>query len=106
MVKRLRSRMGVLKGVARVNGKVVVEGTMTFALGPASAAATPAARSGVALRCARAECPNTLHTLAPSHTGARRAISPRRLERGSKPSHFQRIAKTCRAARAVALALH
>ena len=33
VVKRLRSRMGVLAGVARVNGKVVVEGTMTFALG-------------------------------------------------------------------------
>jgi 3-hydroxyacyl-[acyl-carrier-protein] dehydratase len=33
---RLRSRMGRLKGVARVDGKVVVEGTMTFALGPAS----------------------------------------------------------------------
>ena len=33
-VKRLRSRMGVLRGYARVNGKVVVEGTMTFALGP------------------------------------------------------------------------
>src|SRR6187397_1435354 len=33
-VKRLRSRMGVLRGVARVGGKVVVEGTMTFALGP------------------------------------------------------------------------
>lgn len=33
-VKRLRSRMGVLRGVARVNGQVVVEGTMTFALGP------------------------------------------------------------------------
>jgi len=32
--KRLRSRMGVLAGEARVNGKVVVEGTMTFALGP------------------------------------------------------------------------
>ena len=32
-VKRLRSRMGVLRGVARVGGKVVVEGTMTFALG-------------------------------------------------------------------------
>ena len=42
-VQRLRSRMGVLKGVATVDGKVVVEGTMTFALGPASAAATPAA---------------------------------------------------------------
>jgi len=33
VVLRLRSRMGVLKGVARVNGKRVVEGTMTFALG-------------------------------------------------------------------------
>jgi 3-hydroxyacyl-[acyl-carrier-protein] dehydratase len=32
VVKRLRSRMGVLKGVGRVNGEVVVEGTMTFAL--------------------------------------------------------------------------
>jgi 3-hydroxyacyl-[acyl-carrier-protein] dehydratase len=34
VVKRLRNRMGVLHGVARVNGKVAVEGTMTFALGP------------------------------------------------------------------------
>jgi 3-hydroxyacyl-[acyl-carrier-protein] dehydratase len=34
VVRRLRSRMGVLRGVARVNGEVVVEGTMTFALGP------------------------------------------------------------------------
>lgn len=32
-VKRLRSRMGVLDGRATVNGKVVVDGTMTFALG-------------------------------------------------------------------------
>ena len=32
-VVRIRSRMGVLKGVARVAGKVVFEGTMTFALG-------------------------------------------------------------------------
>jgi 3-hydroxyacyl-[acyl-carrier-protein] dehydratase len=31
---RLRSRMGLLRGVARVDGKVVIEGTMTFALGP------------------------------------------------------------------------
>jgi len=35
VVVRLRSRMGVLKGIARVDGKVVIEGTMTFALGPA-----------------------------------------------------------------------
>jgi 3-hydroxyacyl-[acyl-carrier-protein] dehydratase len=34
-VLRLRSRMGLLKGAARVDGKIVVEGTMTFALGPA-----------------------------------------------------------------------
>ncbi|HYT67096.1 MAG TPA: 3-hydroxyacyl-ACP dehydratase FabZ [Vicinamibacterales bacterium] len=34
LVRRLRSRMGVLHGIARVNGKIVVEGTMTFALGP------------------------------------------------------------------------
>jgi 3-hydroxyacyl-[acyl-carrier-protein] dehydratase len=34
VVKRLRSRMGVLHGIARVNGHVAVEGTMTFALGP------------------------------------------------------------------------
>jgi hypothetical protein len=33
-VIRLRSRMGLLKGHARVNGKVVIDGTMTFALGP------------------------------------------------------------------------
>src|SRR5918999_5272554 len=33
MVHRLRSRMGLLKGVARVDGRCVVEGTMTFALG-------------------------------------------------------------------------
>jgi len=32
-VRRLRSRMGLLRGVARVNGKVAVVGTMTFALG-------------------------------------------------------------------------
>ena len=34
-VIRLGSRMGVLEGVARVNGKVVADGTMTCALGPA-----------------------------------------------------------------------
>ena len=37
IVKRLRSRMGVMHGIARVGGKVVVEGTMTFALGPRKA---------------------------------------------------------------------
>ena len=30
---RLRSRMGLLKGVGRVNGRSVIDGTMTFALG-------------------------------------------------------------------------
>ena len=39
IVLRLRSRMGLLKGIARVDGKVVVEGTMTFALGPAGQSA-------------------------------------------------------------------
>lgn len=34
VVKRLRSRMGVLSGAARVDGEVVCDGTMTFALGP------------------------------------------------------------------------
>ena len=34
-VRRLRSRMGRLKGIGRVDGKIVIEGTMTFALGPA-----------------------------------------------------------------------
>jgi 3-hydroxyacyl-[acyl-carrier-protein] dehydratase len=34
LVKRLRSRMGLLRGIARVEGEVVAEGTMTFALGP------------------------------------------------------------------------
>src|SRR5215203_4550190 len=36
VVRRLRSRMGQLRGVARVDGKVVVDGTMTFALGQRS----------------------------------------------------------------------
>jgi 3-hydroxyacyl-[acyl-carrier-protein] dehydratase len=35
-VRRLRSRVGVLRGVARVNGQIVVVGTMTFALGARS----------------------------------------------------------------------
>ena len=40
LARRLRSRMGVLGGSARVNGEVVLEGTMTFALGPAEPHAT------------------------------------------------------------------
>jgi 3-hydroxyacyl-[acyl-carrier-protein] dehydratase len=46
MVRRIRSRTGQLRGIARVDGKIVVEGTMTFALGTrteAAAAATPGA---------------------------------------------------------------
>jgi 3-hydroxyacyl-[acyl-carrier-protein] dehydratase len=35
-VVKLRSRMGQLKGVGRVNGKPVIDGQMTFALGPAA----------------------------------------------------------------------
>jgi 3-hydroxyacyl-[acyl-carrier-protein] dehydratase len=42
IVIKLRSRMGLLKGVARVEGRRVIEGTMTFALGPAQSLA-PAA---------------------------------------------------------------
>ncbi len=34
VVKKLRSRMGVPSGAARVNGTVVCDGTMAFALGP------------------------------------------------------------------------
>ncbi|HEX4348564.1 MAG TPA: 3-hydroxyacyl-ACP dehydratase FabZ [Vicinamibacterales bacterium] len=34
IVVKLRSRMGLLKGVARVDGQRVIDGTMTFALGP------------------------------------------------------------------------
>lgn len=41
LVKRLRSRMGILTGKARVNGRVVVHGEMTFALGPKPQAGTP-----------------------------------------------------------------
>jgi 3-hydroxyacyl-[acyl-carrier-protein] dehydratase len=33
-VRKLRSRVGVLRGIARVDGHTVVDGTMTFALGP------------------------------------------------------------------------
>jgi 3-hydroxyacyl-[acyl-carrier-protein] dehydratase len=40
-VIRLRNRMGLLKGIARVNGKRVIDGTMTFALAAASSEAQP-----------------------------------------------------------------
>lgn len=40
-VRRLRSRMGQLRGIARVGGKIVVEGTMTFALGQRNEPVTP-----------------------------------------------------------------
>jgi 3-hydroxyacyl-[acyl-carrier-protein] dehydratase len=36
VVVRLRRRMGVFKGFARVDNQIVVEGTMTFALAPAA----------------------------------------------------------------------
>ena len=38
-VRRLRSRMGQFEGFARVNGRVVIDGRMTFALGPNPASA-------------------------------------------------------------------
>src|SRR4029078_3193785 len=43
MAKRLRSRMGLLRGGATGDRKGVVEGTMTFALGPRGAQEAPAA---------------------------------------------------------------
>jgi 3-hydroxyacyl-[acyl-carrier-protein] dehydratase len=47
VVVRLRSRMGLLRGVARVDGKRAVEGMMTFALGPRqSESSEPASSSG------------------------------------------------------------
>ena len=42
LVRRLRSRVGVLHGIARVKGEVVVEGTMTFALGQRTELEQPA----------------------------------------------------------------
>jgi len=33
VVRRLRSKMGLLSGTGRVNGKIVITGSMTFALG-------------------------------------------------------------------------
>ena len=35
-VKRLRSRMGIFEGFARVNGQIVVDGTMACMIGDAS----------------------------------------------------------------------
>jgi 3-hydroxyacyl-[acyl-carrier-protein] dehydratase len=40
-VIRLRNRMGLLKGIARVNGERVIDGTMTFALAPPQTEAQP-----------------------------------------------------------------
>lgn len=41
VVVRLGSRMGVLEGAARVRGKIVAEGMMTCALGPAQSSGRP-----------------------------------------------------------------
>jgi 3-hydroxyacyl-[acyl-carrier-protein] dehydratase len=40
VVRRLRSRMGMLSGVGRVNGRIVISGSMTFALGDAGRKST------------------------------------------------------------------
>jgi 3-hydroxyacyl-[acyl-carrier-protein] dehydratase len=40
-VIRLRNRMGLLKGIARVDGVRVVDGTMTFALAPPQSSSQP-----------------------------------------------------------------
>ena len=45
-VVRLRSRMGSLRGVARVDGSVVCEGQMTFALGEPTRPLNPVRRAG------------------------------------------------------------
>jgi 3-hydroxyacyl-[acyl-carrier-protein] dehydratase len=57
IVVRLRSRTGLMKGVARVDGRAVVDGSMTFALGRpgfsrvgSSADAQPFGGTRVALR--------------------------------------------------------
>jgi 3-hydroxyacyl-[acyl-carrier-protein] dehydratase len=42
-VIRLRNRMGLLKGVARVNGARVIDGTMTFALASREQSEAPTA---------------------------------------------------------------
>lgn len=42
-VIRLRNRMGLLRGIARVNGARVIDGTMTFALGSKEMADAPSA---------------------------------------------------------------
>jgi 3-hydroxyacyl-[acyl-carrier-protein] dehydratase len=47
VVRRLRSRMGVLHGIARVGREIAVEGTMTFALGPAVGAPAGSAAAEV-----------------------------------------------------------
>ena len=44
LVRRIKSRMGRLRGIARVDGAVVCEGTMTFALGSRSEPPVPAER--------------------------------------------------------------
>jgi 3-hydroxyacyl-[acyl-carrier-protein] dehydratase len=41
VVVRLRSQMGLLKGIARVDGNRVIDGTMTFALGPIQPPSVP-----------------------------------------------------------------
>lgn len=46
VVRRLRSRMGVLSGAARVDGKVVCDGRMTFALGPKPGETIPTDQPG------------------------------------------------------------
>lgn len=45
LVLRLRSRMGRLRGIAPVDGKIVIDGTMTFAPSPAVKSTTEGAGS-------------------------------------------------------------
>ena len=49
-VRRLRSRVGVLRGIARVDGRSSSKGTMTFALGPGTRPARAVSTARVALQ--------------------------------------------------------
>ncbi len=114
IVRRLRSRMGVLKGIARVDGKVVVEGTMTFALGPRTgvpdSGSRPATRSlhAVDASANHEQHRTDLHRARRPHRPlrVRVQIAPRVEDRGRQHQRADprfvdsRAATPCRACRA------
>ena len=73
--------MGVLKGVARVDGKVVFEGTMTFALGAAAARNEPLVRSATSRPSLRATSVRQRRTIHIPHQHDDGAIGDPRAER-------------------------